>query len=72
MASRSESPSRLNASTVIVIASPGSITRRGSVTNRLMWSASIVPQVGVGGGTPTPRYDSVASNRIVAAMPSEA
>src|SRR4029079_13433765 len=33
---------------------------------------SIVPHVGVGGGTPAPRYDNVASNSTVAAIPSDA
>src|SRR2546423_1260625 len=47
-------------------------TGRGSVAYQEMWSAIIVPHVAVGPGTPAPRYDSVVSNRTVAAIPSAA
>ena len=37
-----------------------------------MWSAIIVPHVGVGPGTPAPRYDSVVSNRMARRDPERA
>jgi len=54
-ASRTESPSRLNPSVVISRVSEGKIQNHQS-WKPLPWaSASMLPQVGVGGPTPTPR-----------------
>jgi hypothetical protein len=55
------SPSRLKASTVTVMARPGKKASHHGGTSAVMESASMLPQVGVGGGTPTPRKPSAAS-----------
>jgi hypothetical protein len=55
------SPSRLKASTVTVMASPGKSTSHHCGTRPVIASASMLPQVGVGGGTPTPRKPRAAS-----------
>src|SRR5262249_22470915 len=56
------SPSRLKASTVMVIASPGNSTsHQGGTRPELRASDSMFPQVGVGGGMPTPRNPREAS-----------
>jgi len=62
--SRIPSPSRLNASTVMVIAAPGKSTSHQCGTSPVIASASMLPHVGVGGGTPTPRKPSAASITI--------
>ncbi len=56
-ASRKPSPARLNASMVITSARPGASARVMSVwyIPDVTASESICPQLGVGGGTPTPR-----------------
>ena len=59
------SPTRLNASTVMVIATPGNSTsHQGGTMPALSASASMLPQVGAGGGMPTPRKPSEASMMI--------
>ena len=64
-ASRMPSPSRLNANTVSVIAAPGNSTsHHGGTSPAFSESASMLPQVGVGGGMPTPRKPSAASMMI--------
>ena len=56
------SPNRLNASTVTVMAAPGNTTsHHGGTRPEFSESASMLPQVGVGGGMPTPRKPSDAS-----------
>src|SRR5262249_46129045 len=62
--SRMPSPRRLKASTVTVMASPGKNTSHHDGTRPVIESASILPQVAVGGGTPTPRKPSAASMTI--------
>ena len=63
--SRMPSPSRLKASTVIVIATPGNSTsHHGGTMPAFSASASMLPQVGAGGGIPTPRNPSDASMMI--------
>ena len=59
--SRSPSPIRLNASTVIAIASPGKISTQGACVSTSRPSASMTPSDGVGGCAPSPRNDSAAS-----------
>src|SRR5439155_8560031 len=61
-ASRSQSPSRLIASTMITSAAPGKIVIHHSPENKKSLPTRIsVPSDGRVGGTPTPRNDSVAS-----------
>src|SRR5437870_2250383 len=59
--SRMPSPRRLNASTVTVMARPGKKASHHGGTSAVIESASMLPHVGVGGGTPTPRKPSAAS-----------
>src|SRR4051812_950838 len=58
---RSPSPRKLNASTVIAIASPGKTSTHGAWVSTSRPSASIEPSEDVGGCTPSPRNDSAAS-----------
>src|SRR5882762_10923778 len=51
--SRMPSPRRLKASTVTVMARPGKNASHQGGTRAVIESASMLPQVGVGGGTPT-------------------
>src|SRR5438105_8538305 len=68
-ASRSQSPSRLIASTMITSAAPGKIVIHHSPENKKSLPTRIsVPSDGRVGGTPTPRNDSVASVMIAVAM----
>src|SRR5215218_499114 len=64
-ASRSPSPSRLNASTVSSSAAPGKTMYHHCVSKLSEASAIIQPQLAVGGETPTPRNERDASSRIV-------
>src|SRR5690606_5279628 len=67
-ASRSQSPSRLTASTSIASATPGKIAIHHSPEKRKSFPIRIkVPREGCVGGTPTPRNDSVASVTIATA-----
>src|SRR5581483_10871507 len=67
-ASRSPSPSRLNARTVMKIAVPGTIRYSGSIWKVPIAELIIAPQDGVGSFTPTPRKESPASNRMFAGI----
>ena len=59
----------LNASTTRLIATPGKIARYGAVSRFLRPSPlSIAPQVGVGGGVPSPKKLNAAS--MTMAFPS--
>src|SRR5262249_18407343 len=71
-ASRSASPTRLNDSASTTIAMPGKNTSHGAPRKKDWLSKMMLPQEGVGGRTPTPRNDSIASNITVVAMPSVA
>src|SRR6185295_13670260 len=57
-ASRSQSPHRLMASTSRRMASPGKSASHQPVVMYLRTSSSMAPQLGVGGGSPSPRKDS--------------
>ncbi len=63
-ASRSPSPSRLNASTVMLISSAGKISSWGWLSMVLMPSLLMLPQDGVGGATPMPIKDRNASVKM--------
>lgn len=65
------SPSRLNASVVASSRTPGTASSHQADWNASPPSPSIDPQLGIGGRTPTPRNDSVASNTIEAGTSSE-
>ena len=69
--SRSPSPKKLKAMTVSAMARPGNSSSWGAICSVVMSRASsiIVPQEGAGGGTPKPRNDSEASDKIAPAMP---
>ena len=68
-ASRSQSPSRLIASTMITSAAPGKTVIHHSPEKRKSLPTRIsVPSEGCVGGTPMPRNDSVASVMIAVAM----
>jgi len=62
---RSQSPRMLAESTISMMQQPGSTLSHQRPTIKLcLPSESISPQAGWGGGTPTPRNDSVASAMI--------
>ncbi|KAI3491005.1 hypothetical protein L1887_45172 [Cichorium endivia] len=63
-ASRSPSPSRLNASTVRKMARLGKIATCGAITISALASFSIAPHSGVGGCAPSPRNDRLAAEII--------
>src|SRR6266513_796687 len=67
-ASRSPSPTRLKASGVRKRNRPGKSISHQATVNRVPASESICPHDGVVGGTPTPRNDSAASNRMLLGM----
>src|ERR1700687_1318903 len=71
-ASRKPSPIRLNASTVIRIASPGKVTTHDARWMNSSAPASIDPHSGVGGCAPRPRNPSAAASRIALEKPSVA
>src|SRR5215467_13080057 len=58
------SPSRLKAKVVISSAADGKIRNHHEVVYHVRESEIMLPQLGVGGTTPTPRNDRVASNTI--------
>src|SRR5450631_245054 len=60
-ASRRPSPSRLELSTSRKIARPGRKKKTGSEARNVTESVRMLPSVGVGAGTPTPRKDRAAS-----------
>src|SRR5690606_2051236 len=60
-ASRIASPRMLNANVTMNRAPAGKMRNIGSTVTQLMASPIERPQLGVGGSTPTPRNDSVAS-----------
>src|SRR5262249_7566751 len=62
--SRSQSPSRLKASTTRRIASPGKKDTHQALVTKSRPSAIIEPHAGVGGGMPAPRNDSDASTMM--------
>src|ERR1700722_17143609 len=66
--SRSPSPSRLMPSTSANSAIPGVTITHGLKNMYSLASAIISPQLGKGGGTPSPRNDSDASSRIASAI----
>src|SRR5207245_3715944 len=62
--SRSQSPSRLKASTTRRIARPGKNETHHALVTKSRPSAIMEPQAGMGGGMPAPRNDSEASTMI--------
>jgi hypothetical protein len=71
-ASRSPSPNRLIAITVMRMARPGSVTSHGSERMNSRASASIAPHSESGGCAPRPRKPSAAASRMASDMPSAA
>src|SRR5262249_29632272 len=71
-ASRSPSPRRVKASTLMAIMMPGNSTRKKGVNTLFRSAASIDPHSAVGGCTPKPRKDSAATSSTAVAMPSVA
>src|SRR5256885_302925 len=69
---RRPSPMKLNASTVRAIARPGNSKMWGDVLKNCLASSIIVPQLGDGGGIPSPRNESEASDNTAPAIPSDA
>src|SRR5437879_2198014 len=67
-ASRSPSPSKLKASVVAKRNRPGNTIIHQATVKMAPASDSILPQDGVVGGTPIPRKDSAASNRMLFGM----
>ena len=63
-----ESPSILNTTTTIKIASPGKIISHGAVCIEALPSLSINPHSGAGGFAPNPKKESAASSSIIAPM----
>src|SRR5258706_2783567 len=70
--SRRPSPMKLNARTVNAIALPGKNRTCGELLKNCLASSIIVPQLGDGGGIPSPRNDSEASESTAPGMPSDA
>src|SRR5436309_5904313 len=70
-ASRSPSPSKFSASTVMKIARPGHTAIHGAVPRYACAMLSIEPQDGAGRCVPSPRNDSATSAGIVPAKASE-
>ena len=63
----------LKLKTVSMIAKPGNIANHHLLATKVSrLSASILPQVGTSGGTPSPRKESAASERITLATLKEA
>src|SRR5262249_3551052 len=71
-ASRRPSPSRLKASTVTRIMTPGNVTTHQARDTNSRASASIVPHSGNGGCAPSPRNPSDAASRMAVDTPSVA
>lgn len=66
--SRSPSPMMLKARTVSMINPPGKSDTHGAWANNSLPSFRIAPHEGMGGCTPTPRYESAYSIRIAYEM----
>jgi len=66
--SRTASPIRLNASTVMVIAAPAVMIGQDEPNRLLSPSRMMLPQLGFGGWVPSPRKLSEASSRIAEAI----
>src|SRR5205085_10820501 len=66
-ASRSPSPTKLTASTVRKMARPGNTVSHHQSSTVPIEPDRRFPQLGVGGGMPNPRNDSVVSTRIASA-----
>src|SRR5436190_2994424 len=66
--SRSESPTRLKASTASMMASPEKVVIQGQHLMYCRPSLRMLPQLGVGGGIPSPRNDRPASVRMAVAI----
>src|SRR6185503_11421862 len=62
--SRIPSPSTFIDRTTSMMASPGNVASHQPVTRYSLPSARDIPQLGVGGGTPRPRNDSVDSSTM--------
>jgi hypothetical protein len=62
--SRIPSPSSCSDNAVMMIARPGNSTIHSAWCAYCWLPATMVPQVGISGGTPTPRNDSAASARM--------
>ena len=63
-ASRIQSPSRLNASTVSSNATPGIVLTHQAVRKKFRPSDTMEPHAGVGGGTPAPKKLRMDSRRM--------
>lgn len=63
-ASLSPSPNKLNPKITMVIHNPGISDKYGCVNRYPLECESILPQLGAGGGTPSPRKLKDASVRI--------
>src|SRR5690606_13296713 len=68
-ASRSPSPTRLKASTVITIARPGKVATLQAPIRLARPTETMYPQEGEGGWTPSPRKERPASSTIVLPIP---
>src|SRR5436309_14921556 len=68
-ASRSASPTAFSAITTSEIASPGKVDDHHATAILFQPSAIMLPQLGVGEGTPNPRNESPASSSIMWPMP---
>src|SRR5512140_398555 len=71
-ASRSPSPTKLNAITVRRIAAPGAVTRCGAMNRKCRPSPIIDPHDAAGGATPRPRKASPAAATMARAIPKVA
>ena len=70
--SRMPFPSKLNPSTVNIIARPGIVAICGAVLIYRSPKDNAYPQLGVGGCTPSPIKESVASDTIAVPIPNVA
>src|SRR5207247_6320110 len=71
-ASRSASPTALSAITTSEMARPGNKLVHGAAASRSWPSAIMLPQLGLGAGTPIPRQDSPDSSSLTRPMPTAA
>src|SRR2546430_17594769 len=71
-ASRSASPTAFSAITTSEIASPGKVDDHHATAILCQPSAIILPQLGTGEGTPSPRNESPASSSMTFPIPSAA
>src|SRR5580698_2196134 len=70
VSARNVSPTRLKDSTVRNIAAAGRKASRGAISRLSRPSPIMLPQLDIGGGTPSPRNDSEPSATMVTATPS--